>query len=196
MKKIGLLLLSMSFILFACDSGKEEETGNKNVCDVDLDCDTADMSGYENFDEEDHVFLEINFDEATKLLETDDFSGIIYFGYPTCPWCIEALPIMNEVAKGKEQSIYYVNKRSDINQEHPEWEQAATDILDAAYGLDKDDDGNPRIYVPEVIVVKDGEVVAHHMGTLDEHDATERKMTDDEKAEVKEIYEEMFSKLQ
>ena len=196
MKKIGLLLLSMSFILFACDSGKEEETGNKNVCDVDLDCDTADMSGYEDFDDEDHVFLEINFDEATKLLETDDFDGIIYFGYPTCPWCIEALPIMNEVAKEKELSIYYVNKKSDINQENPEWEQAATDILDAAYGLDKDDDGNPRIYVPEVIVVKDGEVVAHHMGTLDDHDATERKMSDDEKEEVKEIYEEMFSKLQ
>lgn len=195
MKKIGLLLLSMSFILFACDSDKEEETGNKNVCDVDLECDTADMSEYENFNEEDHVFLEINFDEAKKLLETDDFNGIIYFGYPTCPWCIEALPIMNEVAKEKELSIYYVNKKSDINQEHPEWEQATTDILDAAYGLDKDDDGNPRIYVPEVIVVKDGEVVDHHMGTLDEHDATERKMTDDEKEEVKKIYEEMFSKL-
>lgn len=195
MKKIGLLLLSMSFVLFACDSGKEAETGNKNVCDVDLDCDTADMSGYENFDENDHVFLEINFDEATKLLETDDFNGIIYFGYPTCPWCIESLPIMNEVAKEKELSIYYVNKKSDINQEHPEWEQATSDILDEAYGLDKDDEGKPRIYVPEVIVVKDGEVVAHHMGTLDEHDATERKMTDDEKEQVKEIYDEMFSKL-
>ena len=195
MKKIGLLLLSISFLLFACNADDEEKEITKNVCDIELDCTTADMSAYENFDDENHVFLEANFNKVNTFLDDKEFSGIIYFGYSTCPWCVEALPIMNEVAKEMGLSIYYVDKKSEINQENPDWEQTTTEYLDAAYGLNKDGEGTPRIYVPEVIVVKGGEVLEHHMGTLKTHDATERKMNEGEQEELKGIYEEMFSNL-
>jgi len=193
MKKISIVLLSIGVLLVGCDK-KEEET-NANVCDIDLTCNEADMSAYEGFNDKEHVFLEIDFEKANAFLQQDDFNGIMYFGYPNCPWCLEALPIMNEVAKEKKLSIYYVDKKSEINKQHPQWEEETIKYLDAAYGLQKDDHGDARLYVPEVIVVKDGMVVAHHMGTLNEHDATKNKMNEAQQSELKKIYEEMFSKL-
>lgn len=190
MKKIGIVLFGICLLLAGCNDNKEKE--NTNVCGVD--CEKADMEGYDNFMDGDHVFLEVTFDEANTFIKDKEFSGIIYFGYATCPWCIEAVPIMNEVAKAQETNIYYVNKKSEANEAHPEWLKETTKLLDKAYGLDEND-GETYLYVPEVIVIKEGKIVAHHMGTLDDHDATERKMTDKEQEELQKIYEELFEKL-
>ena len=39
-------------------------------------------------------------------------TAVFYFGYPDCPWCKEAVPILKEVAKQFHDKIYYVqNKR-------------------------------------------------------------------------------------
>ena len=37
-------------------------------------------------------------------------SGIIYFGYNTCPWCRSLVSTLTEVAKEKKEKIYYVLK--------------------------------------------------------------------------------------
>ena len=47
--------------------------------------------------------------------------------------------------------------------------------------------------MPFVVVVKDGKAVSGHIGTVDGHDAHERKMTEKETQELKKIYENMFS---
>ena len=54
--------------------------------------------------------------------------------------------------------------------------------------MSSNDEGILTLYVPLVLVVKDGKVIDGHEGTLDSHDATERKMTDDEKKELTQIY--------
>ena len=59
--------------------------------------------------------------------------------------------------------------------------------------MEKDDDGEYQLYVPFVVVVKDGKAVSGHIGTVDGHDAHERSMTDKEKQELKKLYEDMFS---
>ncbi len=193
MKKLMIAFLSIVVLAGCSSTGTKDDSkkdDKKNVCDVD--CDTADMSEYETMKEADHVFKEASFKQAIDMLKDEKFTGILYFGYPACPWCEEAVPIMNEVAKKHNLPIYYVNKKSQDNIDHPEWEKEATKLLDEAYGLDKDDDDNPRIYVPEVVVVKEGEVISHHMGTIESHDATERKMSEDEIRVLKKIYDNMF----
>ena len=50
-----------------------------------------------------------------------------------------------------------------------------------------------HLYVPFVVVVKDGKAVSGHIGTVDGHDAHERKMTEKEMQELKKIYADMFS---
>lgn len=192
MKKT-LIFLSLVVMLFGCNENNNNNSSSGNVCDID--CEVASMEGYEGFEDTDHVFLDINFDKANTYIQDENFTGIIYFGFATCPWCIHALPIMNDVAKSLDLNVYYVDKKSEENEANPEWLETTTKLLDEAYGLEKDDDGNPRIYVPEVIVVKNGEVIDHHLGTLDDHDATEREMSDTEKTELTSIYEKMFKKI-
>ena len=48
--------------------------------------------------------------------------------------------------------------------------------------MSNNDEGVLTLYVPLVLVVKDGKVIDGHEGTLESHDATERKMTNDEKS--------------
>ena len=50
--------------------------------------------------------------------------------------------------------------------------------------MSNNDEGVLTLYVPLVLVVKDGKVVDGHEGTLESHDATEKKMTDDRKKRV------------
>lgn len=44
-----------------------------------------------------------------------------------------------------------------------------------------------------VLVVKNGKVIDGHEGTLESHDATERKMTNDEKEQLTKIYTKLMS---
>lgn len=166
---------------------------NQNVCG--FECEASDMQEYASLQGVDHVFLDVNYEEALALLKNKSFSGILYYGYPACPWCDEAVVEMNDAAKSLNVSIYYVNKKSDFNLLHPELEKETETFLNAYYTLDKDEDGNPHLYVPEVVVVKDGVVIDHHLGTFEEHDAHKRKLSDDEKTKLENVYLMMFKKL-
>lgn len=59
--------------------------------------------------------------------------------------------------------------------------------------MSNNDEGVLTLYVPLVLVVKDGKVIDGHEGTLESHDATERKMTNDEKEQLTKIYTKLVS---
>lgn len=86
-------------------------------------------------------------------------TGVIYFGFPECQWCQKYVEYLDEVAvnRGLAQISYY-NIR-EIRKENTEQYQKIVALL-KDHGLDKDADGNPRVYVPEVVAVKDGKVIA------------------------------------
>jgi len=46
-----------------------------------------------------NVFVYRNADEIIKILEGG--TGLVYLGFPECPWCQAYVPILNEVAKKK-----------------------------------------------------------------------------------------------
>lgn len=186
-----ICLLCTLLVLVGCASRPVEP--NLNVCG--FECENSDMSEYTSLVGVEHIFLDATFEEALQLLESDDFSGILYYGYPSCPWCKEAVVEMNDAAKSLGLEIYYVNKKSDFNLLHPELEEKTELILDKAYGLSVDEEGKPHLYVPEVVVIKKGKVVDHHLGTLEEHNAHERDMNEDEKQKLEDIYVQMFKKV-
>lgn len=59
--------------------------------------------------------------------------------------------------------------------------------------MSNNDEGILTLYVPLVLVVKNGKVIDGHEGTLESHDATERKMTNDEKEQLTKIYTKLMS---
>lgn len=201
MKKIVLLL--MVSLLCACSANTETDKSEPNKKDAYCSDETdkssargidesADMSGYKDFRETKNQFVDSDMQEALSVFQKKE-SAILYFGYPSCPWCVEALPVMNEVAKADKQHILYIRTRDDKKELLYTPKQKLEMISYTKQFMEKDDQGEYQLYVPFVVVVKDGKAVSGHIGTVDGHDAHERKMTEKETQELKKIYEDMFS---
>lgn len=105
----------------------------------------------------DNVFVYKTLEEINKILENG--TGIVYIGYPKCPWCQEYVKYLNEAAKeyGIEK-IYYFNNydvRNNVTDEY----RKTLNILDEY--LHYDDEGNKRIYVPAVISINNGKITGY-----------------------------------
>ncbi len=201
MKKIVLLMLVS--LLCACSANTKadkteqnkkdtycsDETDKSSACGID---ESADMSGYKDFKETENQFVNSDMQEALSVFQKKE-SAILYFGYPNCPWCVEALPVMNEVAKENKQHILYIRTRDDKKELLYTPKQKKELISYTKQFMEKDDEGEIQLYVPFVVVVKDGNAVSGHIGTVDGHDAHERKLTEKETQELKKIYADMFS---
>ncbi len=155
----------------------------------------ADMSEYEGFTDTEHVFVDSNMQEIKTMMD-DGESFVVYFGFSTCPWCIEALPILNETAKEFDSAVYYIDTRKDSlwtsNLDIDDY-----DLVVECFGdyMQYDDNGVKHLYTPSVVFVKNGEVVLFHQGTVDGHNAHERTMEESEAEELRELYRSGFSSL-
>ena len=75
------------------------------------------MSDAERFAKEydftvNNVFVYRNLDEINKILENG--TGVVYLGFPECPWCRGYIPYLNEVAINEHlDKIYYFNILND-----------------------------------------------------------------------------------
>lgn len=189
MKKIVLLMLVL--VLGGCRTQEEPET-DQPYCSFNSDECLSDSDEYEAFIKDSDVFIEITMQEAIDMFENQE-SGILYFGFPDCPWCLEALPIMEEAAKENGKDIYYVRTRDDERNLIYTDEEKSAILSYVGQFEDTDDEGNAALFVPLVVTVKDGEAISGHVGTVEGHDAHERVMSQDEQDQLKKIYVEMFS---
>ncbi len=100
-------------------------------------------------------FVYKKLDEVIDTLKTG--TAIIYFGFPECPWCQEYVKYLDEVANESDikEVIYFniLNDRKDNTKEYQEVTKILNDYLV------KDDNNNPRIFVPHVVAVKNGKIL-------------------------------------
>lgn len=186
MKKLLLILLSLT--LCACQAQiKPTSSTSKKAYDVTNEEETCNSK-----DDSNTKFNEISFDEAIQYF-TKEKSGVLYFGYSSCPWCKEAKPVLKKVAQKNGIDIQYVKVRDDKkNRLYTDDQKTIIEPYIQDY-MSNNDEGILTLYVPLVLVIKNGKVIDGHEGTLDSHDATERKMTDDEKEELTKIYTKLMS---
>lgn len=154
-----------------------------------------------------------SYEEIFKIL--DNGTGIIYLGFPECPWCRNIIPVLIDTAlKSKVKTIYYLNIKDDRNvlsltkkgkiktekegtEDYLKLVDLLKDNLREYEGLKNKD--IKRIYVPLVIFVKDGKVV----GIYESLPAFQERangngftqMNEKEKSELSKIYENYFKKL-
>lgn len=140
---------------------------------------------------EDNVFEIKTIEEIIKVLEHG--TGLVYLGFPECPWCQEYVLYLNEVAKDKDvEKIYYFNILNDRKDNTKEYQKIVELI---GKHLQYDEDGNKRVYVPAVIAVNNGKIVG-----FDDETAWDTKgfedpkdyWTDKEVEDLKEKLEEMI----
>lgn len=106
---------------------------------------------------ENNVFVYRNAKEIIKILEKG--TGIVYLGFPECPWCQAYVKILNEVAKEEEvKKIYYFNILEDRKNNTEDYQKIVALLKDK---LDVDEEGNERIFVPDVSFVIDGKIIGH-----------------------------------
>lgn len=119
-------------------------------------------------------------------------SGIIYFGFPACPWCQAYVPVLDEVSREQGlDKVYYYNPK-DIRANNTEEYKKITTIL-GEY-LDSDKDGNKRLYVPHVFVIKDGKVIGENNDMSTMSGDAKKYFTEEKRAELKTKLIEIISK--
>ncbi len=104
-----------------------------------------------------HVFVYRNLNEIIDILKHG--TGVVYLGFPECPWCQRYAVYLNEVAKeqGIEQ-IYYYNIKEDREKNTKEYQEVVKILEDS---LDYNNEGKKRIFVPDITFVQDGKIIGH-----------------------------------
>jgi len=110
---------------------------------------------------EDNVFVYRSSDEVIKMLKHG--TGVVYIGFPECPWCQIYAKYLNEVAKevGVDK-IYYYNILEDRTNNTEVYKEMVS-ILKKH--LEYDDEGNERIYVPNVSFHVSGKIIGNDLET-------------------------------
>ena len=136
----------------------------------------------------DNPFIYATAEEIVKKIEKKE-SFIVYFGFPTCPWCRSILEELIKAAKDKEiDRIYYVNVLDirDVKEIDDEGNINTTkegtmpykrlieelDNVLEEYTLKKDDEtinaGEKRIYAPNVVAISKGKAIQLETGISEE----------------------------
>ena len=134
----------------------------------------------------------IKYVSNTEILDIlDSKTGIIYFGYNTCPWCRNAAPILIEAAKENNiETIYYADihklKLSNIREE-------LYNKLDSYLSINEE--GKKALAVPAIYFVVDGNIVCNHTGTVDSYHNPYNKMTTEQEQELLNIYNDCIKEM-
>lgn len=172
---------------------------------VSLKTKTLDMSGYKWLEDKDPAFIQVSMQESLRLMD-EGGSGIILYSYPDCPWCNRAVPVLNDAAKEMGIHVYYVDvyelelldaSGKSFSAEGKTIIQSMLKHYDSILKHETNSDTGevePTLYTPEVVAIKKGQITGHHTSLVDSFNMTSDtdQMNDDQKAELKGIYEDLF----
>lgn len=146
-----------------------------------------------------------------KVFEILEGTGVIYFGFPECPWCRTTVPVLLEAAEeiGLEE-IYYLNnlesrdikklvdgelvtEKEAANEYHQLLEKLGIEFTEEYKGLN--DESIRRLYFPTVVVVKDGVIIESISGSVDSQENPYVALTDEQTKELKDNYKNAIDKL-
>jgi len=144
------------------------------------------------------IKIDVPYDNRIKYLNEDDIltylknkTGIFYFGYNTCPWCRNIVPVLIDTVKNNNiNTIYYIDihdlNLSDIKEE-----------LFSFFGdnLRENENGEKILAVPDVYFIKNGNIIGHHIGTVDSYYNPYKGMSNSEKKELTSIYEGFIKEM-
>lgn len=174
---IVLLILIGLGLFFLLNRGDEEEIIEKT--------DAGRFAEEYTMVNEDNVFMYRTIDEIIKIMKNG--TGVVYLGFPECPWCQSYVTYLNDVAKEVGiKEIYYYNILEDRKNNTEEYQEIVKLLGDA---LEYDEEGNHRIYVPNVSFHVNGKLIGNDLETAYDtkgFDKPEDYWTDKEVSELKE----------
>lgn len=157
----------------------------------------------------DNPIVYVDYDQVEEIIIKG--TGVIYFGFPECPWCRNAVPqLLKAVEDVGIDKVYYFNaleirdvKSLDANgnivvekegtKEYEKLINILYDYLGEYEGLNNE--MIKRLYFPTVIFVKDGTIIGSHIGTLDSQTNPYKLLNETEKNELVDIYTDYMLKM-
>lgn len=185
-----LSILAVLMLLVGCDTDTAKPSPSPstdtdmNACVFGEDCDSDDDTPASSL-------MDWPVIEFADSLDYVDDTAILFYSFDDCPYCKEAIPVLDELVKDSDVKIYYVHTSRDQRTE-------GDSDYDRVYAYFKDtieEAGYDKLYMPSVFFIKDGEVVAYHVATVESHDPSVAKMTDEEVQELKNIYQNAIDLL-
>lgn len=194
-------------------------TGNNKKLDaIKFKAEYESLNGKKNDNGKEYVHVDVDrknpfvyakYDEVIDIIKNG--TGVIYFGFPECPWCRNMVSVLADAAKEMGiDKVYYFNAldmrdKKSLDEdgkiviekkgtdEYYKLINALGDSIGAYEGLN--DDSIKRLYFPTVIFVKDGKIIESHIGTLDSQTDPYKVLNEKEKNELKDIYMNGFNKV-
>ena len=155
-----------------------------------------------------------SYEEIFGLLENG--TGVIYFGFPECPWCRNLTPVLaNSAINYGLETIYYLNNREDRNtlslnkkgkivtekkgtEDYNKLVKLLKDLLPEYRGLK--DSTIKRLYFPTVLFVKNGEILGLEQSLSSYSKRVDGDplipMTKEEQTELANIFTEYYKQIQ
>lgn len=154
-------------------------------------------------------------EETVALLENG--TGLIYMGFPECPWCRSMLPVLLQTLDNMNiDKLYYLNisdirdtlTLNDKNKVEVTEEGTASyykmlelmdEVLEPYYLTNAKgkqvDTKEKRIYAPTVVAVKSGEIVGIHVSTVESQIDPYESLTTEQEEELSNIFVELINKV-
>ena len=182
MKKISVIFL-ISLILFGCENKKEivnDAISVPQYCGSEETC----VNRGSTTDVLDSNMNTITFNESLDYLND---TVALFYSFDDCPWCYDAIQVLNNVYKDYEIPTYYVGVKRDERVEENETYQK----LIEKYA----DEIKEKIYIPFFVVLQNGEVVGSNTGTVEGHTKIKNVLpliNDKQKKELENIYRNLY----
>ncbi len=205
MKKILLIVLVVTLLvgLTGCKKKEKDNFDKYNFREEYMSINGLESSSGKTIRpitiSEDHAFVYATAEELVEKIENKE-SFLVYFGFPTCPWCRSILEQLDKAINDKKiDKIYYVNVLDirDVREVNENGDIVTTkegsegyqklltligDVLED-YSLTKDGEsisaGEKRIYAPNIVAIAKGKAVQMETGISDELTDPYGELTDE-----------------
>ena len=216
---LALALGVSSYLFFNSISKRIDATTDE----IRFKTDWETLNGKKNSDGRDYPILLIKDLSGVKYLTEEETinlieggTGIIYFGFPSCIWCRNSIPVfLNALDNNDIENFYYLDVENIRNIKELDDDNKVITTKEGSSGyrrllelLDEylddynliDEKGNivktgtKRLFVPTVIFIKDGKVVGIHQNNMENNENRYATLTLKEREELNKIYNSLLKK--
>ena len=144
--------------------------------------------------EEEKAEVEAEIEVAEKMDAGETF--VVFASFENCPWCNLLIPYLNDAAAEAGVTVGYIDTRAN-----PEWSNNMDiddyDLFVEKFGkyLKEDDDGKPHLYTPDTYFIKNGKIVAQHVGVTPGVENPSDPLTSEQEEKLRKDLANEFSKL-
>ncbi len=147
---------------------------------------------------------DVEYKSANEIIDIlKNGTGVIYFGFPECPWCRNLVPLLVEAIQEYNVSFYYYNAREIRDTKHmdedgqvvidkegtAEYYEILSLLGNYASEYSGITDSSKRLYFPTVVFVRNGQIIDVHEGTLDDQEDPYTELTEEQKSKLLTILE-------